>query len=65
MNAWMHKMTSWVGLIATTVDRLKQPPMAGGRHYWDRRSRTWSGARREVYAWQRAEPAPEARRRPR
>ena len=65
MNAWMNKMTSWRGLIATTVNRWKQAPRAGDRNYWDRQSRAWSGARRESYAWQRAEPANETRRRPR
>jgi len=65
MNAWMDKLTNWRGLIVTTLNRLKQAPMIGSRNYWDRQSRTWSGVRSDAYAWQRAEPANETRRRSR
>lgn len=65
MNTWMYKMMSWRRRFATAVERMQQAPESGGRNYWNRQSRSWSGSRRRAYVLQRAEPPVEVRRRPR
>jgi hypothetical protein len=65
MNTWMYRMRSWRRSFAIAVASMRSKPRAVGRSYWDRQSRTWSGARRLAYVLQRAEPPVEVRRRPR